>query len=82
MNLIELYWRELKESDEVDKRRKENKAAKVLEALVGQLPVSDIEAYVTKWGAAGSYRDTIQRLKALARERHEKGFPEDIREAD
>jgi len=79
MNLIELYLREVRESDKVDKRREENKAAKVLEALVGQLPVSDIEAHVTKWGAAGSYRDTIQRLKALARERQEKGFPEDIK---
>jgi hypothetical protein len=82
MNLIELYWREVKESNKVDERREENKAAKVLEALVGQLPVTVVEAFVSEWDAAGSYADTIQSLRNLAHERREKGFPPDIREAD
>jgi len=49
-----------------------NDAAKILEALVGLLPVVVIEAYIEEWGAAGDYATAIRRLKTTAQKRRNK----------
>jgi hypothetical protein len=46
-------------------------AAKVLEALVGMIPVAVVQAYIEEWGAKGDYRTVIRDLAAIARERQQ-----------
>lgn len=75
MNIIELYKEDLEQRDITDSSRRTywNDAAKVLEALVGLLPVAVIETYIEEWGAHGNYGTAIRRLKAIAQERRNKG---------
>ena len=75
MNLIEEYERELEQRVEIGEITEKTKnttmygPAKILEALVGTLPVSVVEAFVSEWGATGNYGHIIRRLKELAEER-------------
>ena len=75
MNLIEEYEQELErrvKAGEITEKTKNTTMygpAKILEALVGTLPVSVVEAFVSEWGAMGNYGHIIRRLKELALER-------------
>jgi len=53
-------------------------AAKVLEALVGMIPVDVVQAYVEAWGAKGDYRTVIRDLAEIAQERRR--YFQDLRE--
>lgn len=84
MNLFELYEREVNELAVEDKTKRNwlNGGAKVLEALVGQIPASVVEAYVMEWVGGGHYAEHIEVLRDLALERKAQEFPVDIRGAD
>ena len=79
MNLIGQYEHDLKqrvragELTESSKDTYMNDAAKILEALVGLLPVVVIEAYIKEWGAGGDYGTAIRRLKKTAQKRRNIG---------
>ncbi|MEA3374640.1 MAG: hypothetical protein U9R72_00320 [Chloroflexota bacterium] len=75
MNLIERYEQYLEERVEAGEIKEHTKdlnllgAAKVLEALVAQLPQRVLEAFVRERGLTGAgYPTTIRQLKGLLRE--------------
>ena len=75
LNLIKEYEQELErrvKAGEITEKTKNTTMygpAKIPEALVGTLPVSVVEAFVSEWGATGNYGHIIRRLKELALER-------------
>jgi len=77
-DLVELYERGLEqrvEAGEIIERTKHTTMygpPKVLEALVGLVPVSELEAHIRECGARGDYGITLRRLKTLAKERKER----------
>ncbi|MEA3374639.1 MAG: hypothetical protein U9R72_00315 [Chloroflexota bacterium] len=81
MNLIELHRQELErrvtdgEIKETSKQTYQTDASKVLEAVVGVLPVEVIVGCIDAWGARGSnYTPVINQLRRLALQK--KGQPE------
>lgn len=75
MNLIRQFEHDLNQrvqAGELTESTKDtymNDAAKVLEAVVAQIPVEVLQAYVNEWGATGDYRTTIRTLADIIRGR-------------
>lgn len=77
MNLITEYRNVLQERvrngtlSEVTKDTYMTDAAKVLEALVGMMPVEVVQAYIEARGARGDYTTVIRDLAVIAQERRQ-----------
>lgn len=75
MNLITEYERRLEQRAQsgelcpVTQQAYMTDAAKVLEALVGMIPVDVVQAYIEAWGARSDYKTVIRDLAAIAEER-------------